>query len=304
MLSWRSITDWAKRNRYALDLADRLGRGRGRARWLDVLPAPAPAKRTPSLLGWDKQEIAAIWIGHATVLLRIGGKTVLTDPVLGNRVGISLGIATGGPKRLVAPALRARQLPKIDLVLISHAHFDHLDRPTLAKLPRCTPIVSAAQTRDLIDDLGFYNVTELAWGQSRRFDDLLVKAWEVRHWGARTFQDDHRRACSFVLEAANRRVVFGGDTAGGPHFRHVGQTDLAILGIGAYDPWVQGHATPEQAWQMAGDLRAEHVLPMHHNTFRLSREPLAQPLERLMIAAGNAAGRIVAAEIGGQWQLN
>jgi L-ascorbate metabolism protein UlaG (beta-lactamase superfamily) len=287
-----------------LALADRLGRGRGRARVLDAFTRPAAAPRRPILTGWEERELAAAWIGHATVLLRIGGKTVLTDPVLSHRVGISLGLATGGPRRLVAPALRLAQLPRIDLVLISHAHFDHLDRPTLARLPRSTPIVTAAHTRDLIDDLGFSDVTELQWGEQRRLGDLVVKAWQVQHWGARTFHDHHRHACAFVLEAGGRRVLFGGDSAGGRHFRDVGRTDLAILGIGAYDPYVQGHATPEQAWQMAEDVRADHVLPMHHSTFRLSREPVAQPMERLLQAAGHDAARIVASGVGDEWHLN
>lgn len=300
---WRVLTDRCKHSVLALRLADRLGRGRGRVRWLDRIVSPPAPPLKPNLSAWDQQELAAAWIGHATVLIRIGGKTVLTDPVLGNRVGIGLGLMTGGPARRLAPALAMDELPPIDLVLISHAHFDHLDRPTLQQLPRTTPIVMARHTRDLVDDLGFSDVTELDPGQERRFGELLVRGAEVNHWGARTFHDVYRHACGFVLEAGGRRVLFGGDSAFGPHFRKVGHVDLAMLGIGAYNPWVLGHATPEQAWQMAEDVQADAVLPMHHSTFRLSHEPMNEPIQRLLAAAGSQRKRIVVTEVGGMWRL-
>src|SRR5690606_18933465 len=113
---------------------------------------------------WADQSLAAVWIGHATVLLRIEGVTILTDPVFAPRVGLGLGMLTGGPKRLIAPAIKIGQLPAIDLVLLSHAHFDHLDRPTLDRLDKRTPVVTAHQTRDLVADLGFSDITELRWG--------------------------------------------------------------------------------------------------------------------------------------------
>lgn len=285
-------------------LADRLGRGRGQFRWLDdVLARPASAPHRPAFEGWEDAELAAAWIGHASVLIRLGGKTILTDPVLATRVGLGLAFATGGPARLVAPALRVRELPKLDLILISHAHFDHLDRPTLNRLPKTVPVITAGATRDLIDDLGFTNVRELRWGENWVMNGLTVKAWEVKHWGARTMHDTHRTANAYVLETTQRRVLFGGDTAFGRHFADMGRVDLAILGIGAYNPWITGHATPEQAWEMADDARAEFILPMHHSTFRLSYEPMQEPMQRLQEAAGRAADRLVAYEIGQTWTL-
>jgi L-ascorbate metabolism protein UlaG (beta-lactamase superfamily) len=282
-------------------LADRLGRGKGRLRWLDRLSRPASANLKPDLSDWQHRELAAAWIGHATVLLRIAGTTILTDPVLGNRVGIGLGLMTAGPGRLVAPALSLNELPPVDVVLVSHAHYDHLDRPTLARLPRETPIVLARHTRDLVADLGFTDITELDWGQQRRLGDLVIRATEVNHWGARTFHDTYRHCCAFVIEGGGRRILFGGDSAFGPHFRRVGHVDLAVLGIGAYNPWVAGHATPEQAWQMAEDVKADAILPMHHSTFRLSREPMAEPIERLLAIAGRSRSRIVVTQVGGTW---
>jgi L-ascorbate metabolism protein UlaG (beta-lactamase superfamily) len=300
-LSWREITDWVKRREPLLRLADWMGRGRGRTRWLDHLNAPPASPLKPDLGTWEQKPLAAIWLGHATVLLRIGGKTILTDPVLCNRVGIGLGLVTGGPRRHVAPALTIRELPPIDLMLISHAHFDHLDRPTLARLDKKIPVITAGHTGDLIRDLGFRRVTELRWGESLAVDGLKVTAQKVAHWGARTFYDSHRGFNAYLLEGGDRRVLYGGDTAYHEFFKDVGKVHLAVLGIGGYDPYLASHATPEQAWAMANHLNADYLLPMHHSTFRLSHEPTAEPIERLLNVAGGNAGRVVLTQVGGQW---
>jgi L-ascorbate metabolism protein UlaG (beta-lactamase superfamily) len=256
------------------------------------------------LTDWEQRELAAAWLGHATVLLRVGGMTVLTDPVFFNRVGVGLGLLTGGPRRLFASALTVRELPKIDLILISHAHFDHLDRPSLVRLSKRTPVVTAQHTSDLVRDLGFRSVTELAWGERTRVGGLEIAAARVNHWGARTFYDQHRGFNAYLLDAGTRRVLYGGDTAYHEGFKTLPKVDLAVVGIGAYDPWVASHATPEQAMRMADHVSADFVLPMHHRTFRLSHEPLDEPIERMLAAAGCNEDRVVVREIGGQWALN
>lgn len=300
--SWRRYANWAKESPLTLRLADRLGRSRGRLRLLDGLNAPAGPRFKPDLEDWESHELAACWIGHATVLLRINGTTILTDPVMSNRIGVGLGLMTGGPRRLIGPALTAAELPKIDLILISHAHFDHLDRPTLARLPKRIPVVTAHQTRDLVLDLGFRRVTELHWGDQLEMDNgLKLTAREVAHWGARTFYDMHRGFNAYLIEAGRRRVLYGGDTAYFDGFKDVGRVDLAVFGIGAYDPYIAAHATPEQAWEMANHVKADRILPMHHSTFRLSHEPVTEPMERMMEAAGKDADRIVVREVGGTW---
>lgn len=300
-MTWRTYTDWAKTRPAALRVADRLGRGHGRFRPLEGVNPPPRASRIPDLSRWNELPLAAIWIGHATLLLRMGGMTILTDPVFSSRVGIGLGLMTGGPRRFIAPALSLQQLPPIDLILLSHAHFDHLDRPTLWRLPKDVPVIAAADTRDLIDDLGFAKVTELRWGESLQTGDVRITGQEVAHWGARTFQDGHRGYNAYVLEAGQRRVLFGGDSAYQENFRGIGKVDLAILGIGAYNPWIQGHATPEQAWEMAGHAKADFILPMHHSTFRLSHEPMDEPIKRFIAAAGKDESRVVVKEVGGMW---
>jgi len=306
-LSWRHTTDWAKRRPLALRLADALGRGRGRLRLFDDLNPPTRPAFVPDLTNWERHDLAATWIGHATVLLRIGGMTILTDPVFSTRVGICMGLMTLGPRRLVAPSISISKLPKLDLILISHAHFDHLDRPSLVRLSKKTPVITAHRTHDLVHDLGFKNVTELQWGESLRVGDVNVTARKVSHWGARTFYDHHRGFNAYLLESSKHRVLYGGDTAYHEGFRDLRTdggkgVDLAILGIGAYDPYIAAHATPEQAWQMADHCMADHVLPMHHSTFKLSHEPTNEPLERLMTAAGRLVDRVVvASKMGKIW---
>ena len=201
------------------------------------------------ILQIGNRDFSAVWLGHATVLLRVAGKTILTDPVLSHRVGVGLGLMTAGPKRLIAAALDAHELPKLDLILISHAHFDHLDRPTLVKLHKSTPVVTASRTADLVRDLGFRNITELSWGQSCRLDGISLTACEVKHWAPRTFHDTYRGYNGYLIDGNVRRVFYSGDTAY-RRFNETGNVDLAIFGIGAYDPYIAAHATPEQVWQM------------------------------------------------------
>src|SRR4051794_17828139 len=165
-VTWRQITDRAKKSPLMLRIADTMGRGRGRLRLFDDVNPPVKPALMPDLTGWEQRDLAAAWIGHATVLLRIGNLNILTDPVLSTRVGIGTGLFTLGPRRFVAPAIPFRKLPKLDLILISHAHFDHLDRPTLSRFPKTIPVITADRTSDLIGDLGFRDVTELRWGET------------------------------------------------------------------------------------------------------------------------------------------
>lgn len=298
---WRTVTNLVKNRPLAMGLVKQLDRGRGRMRWLDQINPPPRSPLQPDLAGWEHREFSAIWIGHATVLLRFAGMTILTDPVFSNRIGLGLWLSTLGPRRQVAAAMNAHALPPLDLILISHAHFDHLDRPSLATLPKKTPVVMAGQTSDLIRDLGFSKITELNWGQKYSLNGLTITARQVEHWGARTFVDRYRGYNGYLLESSRRRILFGGDSAYHERYRDVGKVDLAILGIGAYDPYIHAHATPEQAWAMANHLGADFVLPIHHSTFRLSREPTAEPIERLISAAGRESDRLALREIGQTW---
>lgn len=295
---WRDFADWAKKRPWVLRLADRMGRGQGRLRLFDRVTQPMPAPVKPSMLHWDRHETAALWIGHATVLVRIAGMNILCDPVFSRRIGLGLGLGTLGPQRLIAPAITHRQLPKIDLLLVSHAHLDHLDRPSLTRFSRQTPVLTAHHCGDLISDLGFTSVQEVRWNESTQIGDVRVTALEVDHWGARTFFDMHRRFNAFLIESHDRKILFAGDTAFTHHFDHLRDIDLAIMPIGAYDPYIQAHARPEQAWSMFTAMSARQMMPIHHSTFRLSYEPMHEPMDLLLRSAGDQQHRIVARQVG------
>lgn len=246
-------------------------------------------------------DLAATWIGHASTLLRLGGLTILTDPVLSHRIGMSVGGVTLGLPRLTPAPWGPRQLGPVDLILISHAHFDHLDKPTLRRLasPRTT-VVTARRTASLIPD-GFGRVIEMDWHDELNFGALNVSAVRPAHWGARTAFDRRRGYNSYVLRTDDHGVLFAGDTAYTEAFNKVKGMSLAILGIGSYDPWEHAHATPEQAWSMFTALGGERMLPVHHSTFAMGDEPVGEPMERLLTAAGAESPRIITPVPGSIW---
>lgn len=259
----------------------------------------------PNPKAWPDHGLHAAWLGHSTVLLKIDGFTILTDPILGNRCGIRMGPVTVGLRRMVAPALLRPQLPRIDLILLSHAHFDHFDLATLRSLERSgAMVVTAPRTSDLLRTRRYKSVQEIGWGQRLRVGPLSILGLQVRHWGARMQTDTYRGFNGYLIETKRHRVVFGGDTAFTDTFRAARGSrpvDLAILPIGAYDPWIRVHCNPEQAWRMGADCGAESLMPVHHQTFRLSREPYYEPVERFVAAAGSRPERVVTTRIGQEW---
>ena len=265
----------------------------------------APAPFAPNPKKWPDRGLHAAWLGHSTVLLKIDGFTILTDPVLGLRCGVRMGPVTVGLKRLVAPAIARNELPHIDLILLSHAHFDHFDLATLRALERsATSVVTARNTSDLLRVRRYKSVHELGWDERVRVGPASIRGIQVNHWGARLHTDTHRGYNGYLIETRHHRVVFGGDTALTDSFRAVHSSravDLAIMPIGAYDPWIRVHCNPEQAWRMGADCGAEFLLPVHHQTFALSREPYFEPVERLVGAAGSEPERVVVTRIGHEW---
>ena len=261
----------------------------------------------PDLRKWPDTGIHAAWLGHSTVLLKVDGFTVLTDPVFSSRVGISLGPMTLGIKRLVEPAGMVSELPQVDLIVLSHAHMDHFDLPSLRSLEnQRTQVVTALQTSDLLRVRRFEKVQEVGWGQRVRAGAANLSGFQVAHWGARMRSDTYRGFNGYLIEIGRYRIVFGGDTAYTETFKTVKTTqpvDLAIMPIGAYDPWIRVHCNPEQAWEMANHAGAEYVLPVHHQTFQLSREPYLEPIERIISATGGRPDRVAIQKIGGEFHL-
>jgi L-ascorbate metabolism protein UlaG (beta-lactamase superfamily) len=264
---------------------------------------PASAKPEPSK--WSDAHVTLAWLGHSTVLINFFGVTILTDPVLFPRIGIRLPGFTVGPKRLTAPALKFQELPKIDLVLLSHAHFDHLDLRTLRCFDQRTRVITARATTDLLKATHFSHVTEIGWGESKVLNttagEIAITAFPVKHWGARMQRDTYRGYNGYLIERSGRRVIFAGDTAVTENFaalRRYGPIDIAIMAIGAYNPWIQSHSAPEQAVEMANAAGARFIVPVHHQTYRLSFEPFREPIERFEAALSKTPGRIALREIG------
>lgn len=259
--------------------------------FIDEIGRPITTPATPTPHAWNPNGITATWLGHASVLVNFYGLTILTDPVLMQRIGADIGLGTLGPKRLIAPALSVKQLPKIDLVLLSHAHFDHFDMPTLKALPAGSKAVTARHTGDLLAGTSLKCPSELAWGErtviTTGHGDIEVEAFEVKHWGARWRRDSYRGYNGYILSREGKKIIFGGDTAMTDSFRPLrgkGPFELAIMPIGSYKPFECSHCTPEQAVQMANDAGAKYLLPIHHKTFTLGREGQAEPVQRLELA--------------------
>ena len=263
-----------------------------------ILPAP----QRPRIHDWPQTGLHAAWIGHSTVFLSIDGFTVLTDPVFSSKIGINFGAMTIGLKRLVEPAVQVSAFPRPDLILLSHAHMDHFDLPSLRRLGnRESTVVTAASTSDLLRVSHYRGVHELKWNESVQVGPASIRAFEVKHWGARMRNDTHRGYNGYLIESGRYRVVFAGDTAHTDSFRQLRGNrpiNLAIMPIGAYNPWIHVHCNPEQALSMAEDAGAELVLPVHHKTFELGREGPVEPLERLLQAAGRSDYRVVLRDIG------
>ena len=265
----------------------------------------ASAFARPEPWKWSDTQVTLAWLGHSTVLINFFGVTILTDPVLFPRVGIRLPGITIGPKRLTAPALRFHDLPHIDLILLSHAHFDHLDLRTLSCFDETTGVITARGTSNLLKRTRFSNITELDWGEIKTLNaaagEMVIAAFPVKHWGARTQTDTHRGYNGYLIERRGRRIIFAGDTAMTESFaalRGHGPIDVAIMPISAYNPWIQSHSTPEQAVQMANAAGARFVAPVHHQTFRLSLESFREPIERFEAALSKTSERIALREIG------
>ncbi len=259
---------------------------------------PAPAKPVP--IKWSDNDITLAWLGHSSVLLNFYGLTILTDPALVSRVGISLGpLGTVGNKRYIAAALRPKELPPIDLLLLSHAHMDHMDLPTLRRFPRETFTVTACDTSDLLVSARRLNIKEMRWGDKTVFrgpkGELEIETVEVKHWGERWPSEVPRGYNGYILRREGKSLLFAGDTALTPLFadlRSRGPFDVALMPIGAYQPWIWNHCTPEQAVEMANTARARYLVPIHHQTFKLSEEPMHEPIERLETAMAKERERL------------
>ena len=238
-------------------------------------------------------ELGVTFIGHSSFLIQIGGRNVLIDPVFSNRLVLL--------RRFRHPGLRIADLPPIDLVLLTHAHMDHLDRTSLRKIVRQqqrmyqrSPVaVVPVRVDDLVNDLGFRSVETTEIWHTLRHSGIEITRTPSRHWGARMFNDTDRGFGGYVLRAGAHSLYHSGDTAYFSGFREIGlrlSPDIALLPIGAYHPdnFRTVHTSPEDALQAFQDLGSRTMIPMHFGTFRLSYEPMHEPEQRLREAAARA----------------
>ncbi|MDG9721023.1 MBL fold metallo-hydrolase [Streptomyces sp. DH24] len=248
---------------------------------IPLLPyEPGPLPRV------DARTVAVTWAGHASWVVRIGGLTVLTDPVWSRRI-------LGTPGRITPVGVAWSALPRVDAVVISHNHYDHLDAPTLRRLPRDTPVFVPAGLSRWFERRRFTCVTELDWWEAAQLDGVRFDFVPAHHWSKRSLTDTCRSLWGgwVLTDAEGQRVYFAGDTGYGHWFSRIGQRypgiDLALLPIGAYDPrwWLSDvHCDPEEAVRACQDLGARRMAPMHWGTFVLSAEPVLEPLTRVRAA--------------------
>jgi L-ascorbate metabolism protein UlaG (beta-lactamase superfamily) len=239
-------------------------------------------------------ELGVTFIGHSSFFLQLGGKSIVVDPNFARWLFIL--------KRLRTPGVQSRDLPPIDVVLVTHAHFDHLHRPSLRALVQHTKrqhgkapvIVVPHHVLDLVSDLGFSEIIELDWWNSVKRDSLTITHVPSQHWGARVITDAHRGYGGYVLRDSKHSVYHAGDTAYFPGFREIGTRlapELALLPIGAYNPesYRNVHTNPADATRAFLDLKSRWMIPMHYGSFRLSHEPVEEPLQ-LLEQEARAAG--------------
>ena len=251
----------------------------------------------PGLVTSTALDLAALgenqlaWLGHACFALRLDGKLVLTDPYLSRTAGL-LGF---GPKRFLPPALSAAELPQLDLLVISHNHYDHVDTAALKayRWRAETPVVCPLGLAPLLRRLGFAEVFELDWWQEWKLGGLTVTALPAVHFSGRgLFDRDRTLWSSMALASPDRKVWFGGDTGYGEVFREIGMRagpfDLALVGIGAYEPRIimeASHATPEEGVRIARDIGARAAVGMHWGSIMLTPEDPFEAPERFRRAA-------------------
>lgn len=238
----------------------------------------------------DEVDLGVTFIGHSSFLLQLGGKRILIDPVLATRLIVL--------RRQRRPGIAWQGMPGINLVLLTHAHMDHLNVASLRRVVRQTrsltghapDVVVPRGVEDLVRGIGFRSIQGMSWWDEISIAGLQVTMTPARHWGARMFRDTHRGYGGYVIQGGGHRVYHSGDTAYFEGFREVGRRlrpDVALLPIGAYypDSYRAVHTSPEEALRGFLEAGAKWMVPMHFGTFRLGREPMGEPPVRLMAEA-------------------
>lgn len=242
--------------------------------WKAWLTPRTGEHRRPKFPKLQHGQVALTWIGHASFLAQFNDLNVLIDPNFANWLFML--------KRVKRAGLKIADLPPIDLVLLTHAHFDHFHKPTLRRLRSPKIAVVPWGVGDLAADLGFQRIVELNWWESFSHGNWTVTFVPSKHWGARVIRDYHRGYGGFILEHQGRKIYHAGDSAYFDGFREIGRRcppDIAMLPIGAYypDSFRRSHMGPDEALKVFKHLRAKTLVPMHYGSFRLSFEDMDEP---------------------------
>jgi L-ascorbate metabolism protein UlaG (beta-lactamase superfamily) len=267
-------------------------------------PAPFPLLK-PSLPETPEPGLRAIWFGHATVLIEIGGRRVMTDPMLSDQ---AFPVKLFAPRRNNPPPLTVEQLPRIDAVTISHDHFDHLDMATVQTLAKKGTHffvglgVGAHLERWAVPAA---QIHEMDWWETQEHAGLKIHCTPARHYSGRKSMGNPTLWASWVIEGAEHRVFHSGDTGYGPHFAQIGQRrgplDLSLIKIGDYGndaAWYSIHMFPEDSIRAHVDLGAKTLLPIHWGTFELSFHAWDEPIRRAVTAAKARGVHMVTPRLG------
>lgn len=284
----------------------------------------ADYKSNAHKIPWKKTELDLIknppdmlqvtWIGHATVLLQYRGINILTDPIFSDRTS-PLGFL--GPKRHTPPSVKLRDMPPIDYVLISHSHYDHLDKKTVQQIGSNTQWLVPLGLRKWFIDTGVKNknITEFDWWDEINFENITITATPAQHWSSRSLWDGSKTLwASWVLQIDDKIIWYSGDTGYNPfQFKEIGQKfnkiDLALISIGAYEPrWFMKdmHINPEEAVQIHQDIGSQYSIAVHWGTFQLSAEPIDDPplkLKNALTQKGIPAEKFEILDIGETRQI-
>lgn len=267
-----------------------------------VPPGPVPAVRTP-LHALDRAQDTLVWLGHSSFFLQLEGRRILIDPVLSDHASPLPFIARAFPG---STPYTADDLPDIDVLLISHDHWDHLDYATLTALrPRIGRVICGLGVGAHLRRWGFSaaQIHEGDWGDALPLGTLTVRITPARHYSGRSLTRNTSLWAGFVLETPHRRLFYSGDSGYGPHFaelgRRFGPFDCVLLDCGQYDPrWPLIHMTPEETARAAHDLRARTLLPAHAGRFSIAYHSWDDPYRRISAASRDSSWRLLMPRIG------
>lgn len=267
-------------------------RERRAIRWPSSVPLGRHAPPPPSV---EAGHVAVTMIGHATFLMRTEHAVWITDPVFTSHAGP---FGRLGPRRVRTPGLAVEMIPPLDLVLVSHNHYDHLQPSSLAAVTRRgTPsVIVPLGLGDYLSRRGLDRVRELDWWQTTEIGPFAITCVPAQHFSARTPWDRNRTLwCGYVVRDGDTTVYFAGDSGYGPHFAEIGarfpRIDVALLPIGAYEPrWFMQpmHVNPDEAVRAHRDIRARVSIAMHFGVFHLTDEGIDDPIRALEAARGAA----------------